>query len=465
MNAEVRRPTVAIVGGGFSGAGVAYHLAWLGAPMKIIVFEPRALLGAGLAYGGSDPNHRINVPAAKMSLIPADEGHFLRWVNETGAISDDPDAIAGDGSAFPQRSVFGRYVNEQLRPFLESGAVEHVREAVTQIKKQGRRWTVESDNTSVHADFVVIATTHPEPRLPSPLLSTLENDPRLIADATAPQALAGVKRHERLLIVGTGLTMADIVATLDAQGHYGKITAISRRGLRSKTHAKTARDPFGDFSNPLPQSASELLRRVRETVSRAAAQDIPWQAVIDSLRVHAPRFWPALPVAERRRIVRHLRVFWDVHRFRIAPQPEAIIQKRVDAGVLQFVAASIENLEASASELEVVLRISKSQRRLARTVDRIILATGPNHGAILSSQPFLKGLSDDGFLCADPLGLGIACDAQGRSLNIQGHPDETLWIAGPLARAAVGELMGMPQIAEFAARVANNVFEAAREYA
>ncbi|WP_045835110.1 FAD/NAD(P)-binding protein [Hyphomicrobium sp. 99] len=465
MNVEVRRPTIAIVGGGFSGAAVAYHLARLGGPIKVIIYEPRALLGAGLAYGASDPNHRTNVPAAKMSLIPGDEGHFLRWINETGAISDDPDVIGGDGFAYPRRSVFGRYMNEQVRPFVESGAVEHVREPVTAIEKQGNRWTVRSTNTSAHADFVIIATTHPEPRIPSPLLSALEGDPRLIADATLPDALASVQNNDRLLIVGSGLTMADIVATLDAQGHYGKITAISRRGLRSKTHAKSPQEPFGDFSDPLPKSASELLRRTRETIRRAAAQGIPWQAVIDAVRAQAQRFWPALPVAEQRRIVRHLRPYWDVHRFRIAPQPEAIIQKRVNAGVLQFVAASIESLEASTSELEVVLRISKSHRRLARTVDRIILATGPNHGGILSTQPFLKSLSQDGFIHADSLGLGIACDAQGRTIDAQGRPDQSLWIAGPLARAAVGELMGLPQISEFAARVANNVFEAAREYA
>jgi len=49
-----RRPTIGIVGGGFSGAAVAWHLARASAPANIVVFEPNGTLGAGLAYGPGD---------------------------------------------------------------------------------------------------------------------------------------------------------------------------------------------------------------------------------------------------------------------------------------------------------------------------------------------------------------------------------------------------------------------------
>ena len=58
MLAAVSRPTIAIVGGGFSGAAVAFHIARVGTP--VLVFEPRSRLGGGLTFGGDDPVHRVN---------------------------------------------------------------------------------------------------------------------------------------------------------------------------------------------------------------------------------------------------------------------------------------------------------------------------------------------------------------------------------------------------------------------
>ncbi len=37
-------------------------------------------LGRGLAYSTTEPAHRINVPAAKMTLISSDCGHFMAWL-------------------------------------------------------------------------------------------------------------------------------------------------------------------------------------------------------------------------------------------------------------------------------------------------------------------------------------------------------------------------------------------------
>ena len=42
---------VAVIGGGFTGAAVAFHLARRGRPdLRVSVYEPREALGQGLAY-------------------------------------------------------------------------------------------------------------------------------------------------------------------------------------------------------------------------------------------------------------------------------------------------------------------------------------------------------------------------------------------------------------------------------
>ncbi len=130
------QPVVAIIGGGVSGAGVAYHLARAdcGKRPAIVVFEPRAELGRGLAYDTADPAHRINVPAAKMSLQPDDLGEFLAWIEARDAVCCDPEARQPDGSLFPRRRLFGEYVASLLKPLLEDGSVRHYRAAVTAVE-------------------------------------------------------------------------------------------------------------------------------------------------------------------------------------------------------------------------------------------------------------------------------------------------------------------------------------------
>ena len=45
-----------------------------------------------------------------------------------------------------------------------------------------------------------------------------------------------ISEDASVLIVGTGLSMADVVVTLSTNHHQGKVTAISRRGIIPKSH-------------------------------------------------------------------------------------------------------------------------------------------------------------------------------------------------------------------------------------
>ncbi len=453
-------PVVAIIGGGFSGAAVALHLArnlGAGGQARIVVFEPRARLGAGLAYDTAEPAHRINVPAFKMSLYPDEPESFADYIVRADTVATDPGAYTAEGIAYPRRSVFGEYVAAELAPCLAGGAIEHRRKRVLQVGRPAGQWTIlAEDGEALAADIVVLAVSHPAPSLPK-ALRPLSSSPKLIADSTRADALDGIAPTDRVLVVGNGLTAADVVAALTQRGHRGPVISISRRGLRSRGHPAVAQDPFGDFVSEPIGRASELLRRIRRTLRIAMQQGLSWHPVIDAVRAQGQQIWQALPVIEGRRIARLARAYWDVHRFRIAPQVEDVLDQAVENGRLEILAASIASASSEGGEITVDLRQRglDAPRRIA--VDAIVVTTGPAHGEILKSQPFLGALEKEGVLSPCETGLGIACDLHARAVGADGRVEPSLFIAGPLARGTFGELMGLPQVTEHAVFVAREI--------
>jgi uncharacterized NAD(P)/FAD-binding protein YdhS len=464
--AERQRPVVAIIGGGVSGAATAFHLAQADqTPVpEIIVFEPRESLGKGLAYDTTEPAHRINVPAARMSLLTEEPDHFLRWIAAHSATAGDDDALRPDGALFPRRSVFGDYINAMLQPLVASGAVQHRRSAVIHVLREGPRWCISGDDgVQTMADVVVIATSHPPPVAPGQLRAALKDHPRFVPDPTRANALAAIRPTDQVLVVGNGLTSADVIASLALKGHTGSITAISRRGLRSRGHAPVVQDPTGDFLTNPAFTARALLKNIRHIIRQAALDGLTWHGVIDQVRAQGQALWQVLPVVERQRIVRHLRPFWDVHRFRVAPQVEAALDAAIAEGRLEILAGSIAASRVESDTIHCALRLRRHSGTIEKTYDAVVVTTGPGHGGILASQPFLAELSHSGYLELDPTGLGLSCTRNSEAIGPVAGVTSSLLIAGPLARGTFGELMGLPQVTDHAVFVAARIAERLQE--
>lgn len=453
------RPTsVAILGGGYTGAAVAFHLARALPPGRaaITVFEPRPVIGAGLAYSATDPSHRINVPAARMSLISAEPAHFAAWLERSGALEGDPAAIAENGAAFPQRGLFGRYVREQLGPLTARGTLTHVAGPVERVERDGRRFRVATSEAVHRADLVVLAMTHPLPAAPA-ALAPVSDRPGFIANPYAPNALDGIGRHDRVLIVGNGLTGSDILASLEARGHEGSIVALSRHGLRSRGHPPRPSDVRPDFTSRPSRSALDLLVRTRAELAQAARAGLTWHPVLDALREQGFAVWTALPPAEQRRLARQLRAFWDVHRFRIAPQAEAAAGRLLKEGRLRVMAGNIEEAAWRGGAFSVSIRPRGARGAAHHAFDAVAIATGPAHGRLGEANPVIGGLHAHGLVAPDAVGLGLATAGNGLAIGAAGRPVPGLYIAGPLARGTVGELMGLPEVTRHAEFIAGEI--------
>lgn len=449
------KPHIVIAGGGFSGAATAIHLARAGyRDLMITLVEPNETPGAGVAYSTPHPVHRINVPAERMQLAGAPEGEFDRWYRQQPAFLRDPDARRPDGTVYPQRSQFGRYVAEQFADARQrsDGRLVHLRQRA--IDWDNYR-VITDDGRHLPADLLILAVSHPPPALPGSLRHLTQHG-ALIANPWATGQLENIAPHHRVAIMGTGLTMADVAAALEHQGHQGPVLAFSRHGLLSQPNLSAGNNHWlGDYTSG---TLRQQVRRIREDVALAGQYQQTWQQVLDTVRQHAQVFWHQLSDADRRRFTRHLRRFWDVHRYRIAPQVAESLERLRQDGILQTHSARLETVDPRGDALAITLKHRQGPLRQYH-IDHLILTTGPDHGNLIASQPLLSSLADQGLLRPDPLGLGIDVDRNARALTRNGESQSRLLVAGPAARGQFGELMGLPQVADHAALLAHQALD------
>ncbi|MHA7848499.1 FAD/NAD(P)-binding protein [Serratia sp. D1N4] len=444
---------VVVIGGGFSGTALAIHLARLATgPLNITLVEPRPVPGQGVAYSTTEPSHRINVPASRMQLSGAEQGDFERWYCEQEAYYQDPAALSADGALYPRRELFGRYVAWHFsQAALQDGiTLRHLQDRAVAIAS-GQVLTASGEH--LKADVVVLAVSHPPPALPG-LLGPLADHPGIIANPWQVSRFDDIAPDASVAIIGSGLTMADVVASLDDRGHHGPILAFSRRGLLPRPNLSgDYPDWSGDYQRHDITRIRQWLRLIRRDIHQATLQGIPWQKVMDEVRSHGQSIWQHLPLEQQQRFLHHLRSWWDVHRYRIAPQVADMLDRRWQKGQLEVRAARLLAATADGNRLTLTLGL-RGGKRLQRQVEHLIVTTGPAHSTLASSQELFQSLTQIGAIQPDPLGLGLLVNEHSQAIDRGGRANSRLLVVGPAARGYFGELMGLPQVADHALAVA-----------
>ncbi len=122
------------------------------------------------------------------------------------------------------------------------------------------------------------------------------------------------------------------------------------------------------------QLAPEGLAALVWQVWRQVAQSpLPWQAVFDDVRANGQSLWRGLSDADRRPYLRHLLVYWDSHRYRIAPQIEKVLIDRQRDKTLEVLAASLVSAAREGGKISLAERSvfwsgrgGRRRRRLGR---------------------------------------------------------------------------------------------------
>ena len=173
-----------------------------------------------------------------------------------------------------------------------------------------------------------------------------------------------------------------------------------------------------------------------------------WDQPFIHLRDMVSLVWPNMHTTEKRRFLRHLRTFYDVHRFRVAPQNETIVHEAERRGQVHFRAASLARIDTDDDHapIRIALRTRGTDAMQDSVYDRVINCTGVDstHPA---DVPLYATLLARDMICVDPSGIGLAVDAHSRALARDGTAAQRLRIVGPPTTGARGDPLGSPYIA------------------
>ncbi|MCW1923125.1 FAD/NAD(P)-binding protein [Luteolibacter arcticus] len=444
---------MAVIGGGFSGTLTAIHLALRLPDRPVILFEESGDVGPGLAYRRDDPHALLNIPARRMSAYQDDPDHFFKFAQRVLGEQITPED-------FLPRRIYGDYIKHCLaeaQKHCPNLRVDHraVIDVQTNPNSSVAVLTLK-DQTALMCSRVVLATGNQG----SAFAGSIWAEHTLPARKTS--SFDKVKAGETVLVIGTGLTMIDAVLELERRGTPAAIHAISRNGLLPR--------PYESASPVLPPELDELpdsnlrrsLRLFRRALARHNAEGGDWRDLFAALRPATPSLWQEMSSKDRRKFLRFISPFWEVHRHQCAPATFHAFQNLIDEGKLDLKRGTIVSVENKDGRLRLGLA-PRNRAAVTRWLDadHIIDATGPARDITTIKQPLITNLLRRGFLVPDEFRLGAEIHPDYRAISRDGFPLEWLYVTGPLLRARYFEVTAVPELrlhtSALAARLVNEL--------
>lgn len=451
---------IAIIGGGFSGTMTAVHLLLKTSGrihLRIYEKQPRRL-GRGVAYSTEHDCHLLNVRAAGMSALPAEPSHFLEWArrfadrNPKGADTERPNA-----DTFLPRRWYGQYLGELFESAVAAAKGHHTVEVVTEeasdiVPVEGGVTVLSSNGASFAADASILALGNFRPVDPL-RRAGLDTDGIVFhADPWADGALKRLAEARTCLVLGAGLSMLDVVRSLDASGFAGRIHVLSRRGLRPKPHGQAGHH-IARAEAPSFTGLPDLVRAVRREAVAKPVEEGGWRAVIDGLRPYVPALWQSLSIYEQRRFIRHVRSFWEIHRHRCSPEIFQEFQEIAQAGRIVLHQGRVSDLRrAGNGAVDVSFRTPFDEQQL--TVDQIVNCTGSECDFRTIDTPLARNLLTRGLATACPNGFGLGASPDGRLLKRSREVSPRLYALGPVLKGVLWESTAVPELRVQAHRLA-----------
>jgi uncharacterized NAD(P)/FAD-binding protein YdhS len=444
--------TIVIIGGGFSGLAVAIQLmkrTELGAT-SIIIVEPRAEVGRGLAYSAPSDQVKLNVPFSAMGALPDVPEDFQRWLE-----IHHPDAL---GERFASRNHYGAYLNDLFEGLLKSPGdvvVKRVKAEAIDLSLEERRArfrVVLSTDESIECDACVLAVGN----LNRSLLNGISTD-QITRSPYSQESYKGISQAREIALIGSGLTAVDVVIEAEERGFKGSYTMLSRHARLPLPHDAPSYAPKVAIDSRL-SVASELCSRslrslcawVRDEAEKLGSS----QPVINAMRPHLQEVWQQMPAHDKKRFLRHLRSIWEVHRHRIPATHSELLTRLQSNNRLTLTRARISSVKALNSQFE--LTYTTKNRTTSRNFDAVFMCAGPEGDLTKTDSALIQRLLERGIIKAGELGLGVAPSSSTLSPQAQ----KRLKVIGPIQREYLWEITAVRELRVEALKVAGELTEA-----
>ena len=394
--------------------------------------------------------------AGRVSALDEEPSHFVNWLQNK--LRDDQSEEAGQelNSHYALRRNYGAYLKEILRislnPSPYGAVIQTINDEVTDVKLQDGKYQISlAGEKDMIVDGVVLAHGHLLPRR-----ICREACPECVEDPWNIDALIKIPSDSRILIVGTGQTMMDVVLLLRRQCHRGQICAISRRGLIAHLHA-TRETEYELKKDELPADLNSLLRYIRTATNRWVLDGGDWRAVMNSLRPHTQRLWMSFTLSEKRRFLEHLSPYWRIHRTRVSPEVWNVVQTLMLSGQLKCLAGRVQSVKCHQDCIQAVVCLRGGIGSTIMYVDRLINCSGPNYDYANSENALIRRLLDTGVIAGHPTGVGIHVAPNGAVVDRAGDVSEKMFAVGPPCKGTLFEITVIREIRRQAHEIATKL--------
>lgn len=428
-----------IVGSGFASFCLIAHLlkAQPEFSKKITVIGTKPI-GSGAAYGCTHRDFRLNVRAQIMRIFSENPNDFLYWAARE---IDDEEAHKPQGR-FYRRADFAAYLSA-LRLQLDGfDKVRFIPAQVTEVQQESTGWHLTLDsNEALFAQNLVLATGNPPPRWPCTIKGVLPAD-KAIENPWSGDWLASIHKTDAITFIGGGLTAMDGIYSLARQGHTGPIEVVLPHPVLPPK--QTDWHPEAPIHWPENiHTASQFFRFMKISLGSRDWEQPRWQSRFEALRIQLSTVWHGLDDLAKKRLMRHAGKWWQLARFRSAPQNFEAAQAMLKSGQLRLTKGRV--VEIAAQEKKIHLRLQDGQNRLA---DAVINCTGP------APDPLIAQLLQAGLVAPDISNRAARISPDFRVLDSQHVSYDTLFGIGAMSASSLGDVIGAGSIAKQAEQLA-----------